>query len=130
MLIRWHRLQLILRPIEDQPLLIVTRAYFEFLEGDGNVLLTRAKEPANANHCRRNVAVPAYYEIGDITNLVLGIVINVGLVDIGNKQARCRYVRTRRGRGCSLRGTLHRRGLRWALHLRESKAAGQREYGS
>jgi hypothetical protein len=85
-LISGHRPQLFFSPVEGQPLLAVARGDFQILEWDGDVLLTDTKEAANTNDGRRDITATIYYEIGDIADLIFGIIIDIGLIDIRGEQ--------------------------------------------
>lgn len=90
-------LQLVFGAIEDKPILSIARRYLEILEGDRNVLLSNAKEPADADDCGCDVAIAIDNEIGDISNLVFAGIVDVGFVDFGGEPTARRQRRRRIG---------------------------------
>jgi hypothetical protein len=56
------------------------------LEGNYDIFLANAKEPADAYDRGRHVAVAVDHKIGDIADFVFGRITNICLIDIGGEQ--------------------------------------------
>src|ERR1700730_12776540 len=86
--------QFVLGAIEGEPMLAVALRDLQLVEGNHDVLLANANEAADADDRGRN-GVAIDDKIGDIANLVSGLIINIRLIDVGGEQ----MARRRRGTG-------------------------------